>query len=533
MKKHKKIYKILLIVFLIVLVTGCEKIDNVDFNAMCIKCGKDVYFPVFLVKLVANLVEFVKIMVPVAIIIVGMIELVKAVIAGEEKQMSESKDKLIRKFVSGIMIFLVFAVVQFLFTVIPNFTDDDFDVMECMAQFINGPEKGKACPSRVVGEGKSIQDDEEGYKPTTTPVKKSGTLSNCWGRNQNDCTTNDYYECDWYYECGKCGPEDKNPCDAKCWRCEKDGVVKYKWDTQAPYSYCKSKTSTTNGQPIDKTNCVPTQEEKENNKNNGKCYKCNYGNGVVYEWRANNKNSSCVEVKDDKKNSEETCINSGEKKETDKKCWYCKNNKGYYFQESNPNINECDVVDELDTKSKCNKNYVTASNNGGYCWDCGKGRMYFGWDDDPDIKKLMSSCKKTLLKEDDCKVDPKPYCWYCKAKKTKKAYTLWRQNDPSIKKTLECENVTEPEFQYEYKCTTSEYESLLKKNEQEEKDEKDKIAAQKKNYGHCYYCTNGGYYWCGKGLNAPTTITCGLYDISEYDCRVNQQISEQIYGCLN
>ena len=81
MKKHKRIFKILFIFLFIFMMTGCQSIDNLDFNQECLRCGDDVFFPMYLVKLIANLVQFVQLMVPVIIIITGMIELLKAVIA--------------------------------------------------------------------------------------------------------------------------------------------------------------------------------------------------------------------------------------------------------------------------------------------------------------------------------------------------------------------------------------------------------------------------------------------------------------------
>ena len=73
MKKHNKIFKILVMVMVIVLMTGCETIENVDFNERCVMCGDETFFPAYLVKLIANIIEFVKVMVPVIIIIMGMI----------------------------------------------------------------------------------------------------------------------------------------------------------------------------------------------------------------------------------------------------------------------------------------------------------------------------------------------------------------------------------------------------------------------------------------------------------------------------
>ena len=146
MKKNKKIYKTIIILFLLVFVTGCEQ-QSFNFSEMCVHCN-DTYIPSALATLSRNLIGLVQVMVPVIIILVGMIELVKAIMAGDEKKMDEVKPSLIKKIIAGVMIFLVIAIVKFAFGIIPSETGT---VMECVSIFVYKNEKETFCPPRTAG----------------------------------------------------------------------------------------------------------------------------------------------------------------------------------------------------------------------------------------------------------------------------------------------------------------------------------------------------------------------------------------------
>lgn len=295
MKKHKKIYKILLIVLVVGLMTGCETIENIDFNQSCLRCGDDVYFPAYLVKLIANLVQFVQLMVPVIIIITGMIELLKAVIASDEKKMAESKGTLIKKFIVGIMIFLVIAVVRFIFSAIPDFTDGDVDVMECMSNFFNGVGISDGCPTRIDGKRVSVDDEEEAAdvdfdddddKPEDEEEeeKKPGTHATC------DAIGGDKEEC---YAAGCSFDEDANECTAKgrkapykCYKCSGTST-EYRWNYGNPNTGSCELLSDVKY----KSECNSSEKKKEQ-----RCWKCDKPGYTYYDWTAKKPNQDCVAI---------------------------------------------------------------------------------------------------------------------------------------------------------------------------------------------------------------------------------------------
>ena len=146
----------------------------------CFICG-DAYFPVGLSTLTRNVFNLIKILVPVIIIIMGMIDLLKAVIASDEKKMSEATPKLIRKLISGIMIFLILSIVQFVFkNLLSNnglFSDS---MLDCVNYFIAEEPDSIACPER--------QDN-------VTDYINNNKAQACVGKSQSECTG----ECSWGY----------------------------------------------------------------------------------------------------------------------------------------------------------------------------------------------------------------------------------------------------------------------------------------------------------------------------------------------
>jgi len=145
--------------------------NNLNFGVTerkCFKCG-DTYFPIGLSTLTRNLFKLVKVLVPVVIIIMGMIDLLKAVMASDEKKMDEAKPKLLRKIISGVVIFLIFSIVQFVFSNLLGknglFSNS---MLECVNYFISKEPAVVSCPKRP----------EMGSEPTGGSENNGGSGNN-------------------------------------------------------------------------------------------------------------------------------------------------------------------------------------------------------------------------------------------------------------------------------------------------------------------------------------------------------------------
>lgn len=73
-----------------------------------------------LFKIAGTIIFLLKILIPVIIILLGTIDLFKAMISGDEKDISTSINSLIKRFVVGIVIFFIPAVIKTLFNIIDS-----------------------------------------------------------------------------------------------------------------------------------------------------------------------------------------------------------------------------------------------------------------------------------------------------------------------------------------------------------------------------------------------------------------------------
>ncbi len=91
---------------------------------------------------VGQLVTVFKIIIPIIIIILGIIDLGKAVIASDEKEISKATNFLIKRFIAGIVIFFIPTIVGALFSILASFSEVKADYNVCV-KCITAPSK---CP---------------------------------------------------------------------------------------------------------------------------------------------------------------------------------------------------------------------------------------------------------------------------------------------------------------------------------------------------------------------------------------------------
>lgn len=133
--KYTKIFFVFLCTFLI-----CDKVLAADAKAGFDFAGTDVIcagekIPYGFPYIVSNIINLFKIITPIVLIIFGMIDFGKAVVASDEKQMKEGSSKFIRRTIAAVIVFFVIAIVQFAFGVIG---EDSNGVAGCFDCFVNG-----------------------------------------------------------------------------------------------------------------------------------------------------------------------------------------------------------------------------------------------------------------------------------------------------------------------------------------------------------------------------------------------------------
>lgn len=91
---------------------------------------------------IVNIVHYVylgiQIIVPIMLIIFGMIDLAKALASQKEDEIKKAQSSLIKKAVVAVIVFLVFALVSFVFNFANSGNKDKDNIWNCVDAIING-----------------------------------------------------------------------------------------------------------------------------------------------------------------------------------------------------------------------------------------------------------------------------------------------------------------------------------------------------------------------------------------------------------
>lgn len=89
-------------------------------------------------------ITIIKIIVPVGLIIYGMVDLGKAVMASDEKKIKEAQGLFIKRIIAAVLVFFIVAIVQLIFGILADASGDDSTkidgdgINECINLFLNG-----------------------------------------------------------------------------------------------------------------------------------------------------------------------------------------------------------------------------------------------------------------------------------------------------------------------------------------------------------------------------------------------------------
>lgn len=129
MKKIKYVGFSLLTFMLSFPVLACSKEET--------KCGS-ICVPNKLPNTVHIIILTLQIAVPVLLVIFGMIDLIKAIVAGKEDEIKKAQGVFIRRLITGVLVFFVIVIVQFVFNLAADGDKDKKTIWTCAQHFING-----------------------------------------------------------------------------------------------------------------------------------------------------------------------------------------------------------------------------------------------------------------------------------------------------------------------------------------------------------------------------------------------------------
>lgn len=91
--------------------------------------------------LISTAVLIIKIVVPILLIIFGMLDLGKSVIASKEDEIKKGQQTFIKRVIAAVIVFFVIQIVQLLV----SFISRDQDVTRCFNCFVNGKINSTGC----------------------------------------------------------------------------------------------------------------------------------------------------------------------------------------------------------------------------------------------------------------------------------------------------------------------------------------------------------------------------------------------------
>ncbi len=93
----------------------------------------------------------IKIVIPLVLIILGMIDLGKAVISSKEDEINKAVGKLIRRFIAAVIVFFIPTIVSALFNLLfeMNYNDTTKDINTCMQCLTNIAAHKDICKSEL------------------------------------------------------------------------------------------------------------------------------------------------------------------------------------------------------------------------------------------------------------------------------------------------------------------------------------------------------------------------------------------------
>lgn len=92
-------------------------------------------------RVLGLVVNVMKIIIPLILIVMGMVDLGKAVVSSDDKAINKSVTSLIKRFIAAVIVFFIPTIVNTLFNIVTGFDnekDDDYSIcFECVTD-VNG-----------------------------------------------------------------------------------------------------------------------------------------------------------------------------------------------------------------------------------------------------------------------------------------------------------------------------------------------------------------------------------------------------------
>ena len=91
-----------------------------------------------IVKVVHTIILIFQVVGPVLLVIFGMLDLVKGVMAQKEDEIKKGQQTFIKRLIAAVIIFFVIAIVRMVVSFVTDGDENGNEVMDCIDSFLNG-----------------------------------------------------------------------------------------------------------------------------------------------------------------------------------------------------------------------------------------------------------------------------------------------------------------------------------------------------------------------------------------------------------
>lgn len=113
-----------------------------DITYEVFNCGGINGMPAPAANLVSMVINTIKVLVPVILIVMGLVDFTKAITKQKEDEIKKAQSVFVKRLIAGVLTFFIVAIVQFAFSIIGDASGED-SYMECVSCFVNGVESGE------------------------------------------------------------------------------------------------------------------------------------------------------------------------------------------------------------------------------------------------------------------------------------------------------------------------------------------------------------------------------------------------------
>lgn len=126
-----------ILIFLVILMMFLVTPVNALNIASCENSIEGVIIDEKIPNIISTIVTVIKIAVPVLLVIFGMLDLAKGMVAQKEDEIKKGQKLLVKRLIAGALVFLVFIIVQLLISFVAS-DEENSNIMTCASCFING-----------------------------------------------------------------------------------------------------------------------------------------------------------------------------------------------------------------------------------------------------------------------------------------------------------------------------------------------------------------------------------------------------------